>query len=62
MTVLIIIVIALAVLLCLCFGEMYKQSKLIAYLEDELRDAERELQRLHKHSGHHSQGGGGSKS
>ena len=62
MSVLIIILVAMVVVLFLCLSEMYKQSKLIAYLEDELRDAERELQRLHKHSGHHSQGGGGSKS
>ena len=62
MSVLIIIVVALAVLLFLCVSELIKQGELLAYLEDELRDAERELQRLHKHSGHHSQGGGGSKS
>ena len=52
----------MVVVLFLCLSEMYKQSKLIAYLEDELLAAERELQRLHKHSGHRSQGGGGSKS
>ena len=36
----------MVVVLFLCLSEMYKQSKLIAYLEDELLAAERELQRL----------------
>ena len=48
MSVLIIILVAMVVVLFLCLSEMYKQSKLIAYLEDELRDAERELQRLQR--------------